>query len=391
MLLRRLRRPQLLFFLLVAALLLWLLWHLRAALTPFIIGLIGAYLILPLVSHLQKVMPRRLKERGMARPLAIILVYLLGIFLFCGLLNTVLTPLSREANQLIADSDEIYAKIVTTINDFLARYQRNIPPDVQARIEEELRTFQPASFLDSVVAAARQAMSSIGNTLSFILGLLIVPFWLFFVLSAEGTFVAGILKMFPSELRGDMEAIRIVFERVFASYVRGQLLVATILGSLLTIGMIALDVPFALLLGFFAAVVALVPVLGAFLGAVPAVVIAFFQAPIKALWVILLFVGVQQIDNIFVSPRVTGAAVSLPPALIMVVIVLGSTLLGPFGPIIAVPLTAILRDVVHYLYLRLADIPPIPSVALSELGYTPSPRLLVAEGEQRALTEGIVA
>lgn len=383
MILRRLRRPQLIFFLLVALLVFWLFWHARAAMTPFVIGLVGAYLILPLVGWIQKWMPPRLQERGLARPLSIVLVYLFGVFLVCGTVNTVVTPLIEQANQLIDRSDELYAQGVKVVNDLLNRYQANIPPDVQQRIAQEMQAFQPATFLDSVFAWVRGAVSTIGNTLSFMLGLLIVPFWLFFVLGAEGTIVSGFMRMFPQELRGDIEAIRIVFERVFSSYVRGQLLVATILGTLLTIGMIILQVPFALVLGVFAAVVAMIPVVGAFLGAVPAVIIAFFQEPIKALWVVILFIVVQQIDNIFVSPRVTGAAVSLPPALIMVVIVLGSTLLGPFGPIVAVPLTAILRDVTRYLYLRLADIPPSPAATLTHIGYPPSPRLMVTQSEEQ--------
>ena len=121
MLLARLRRPQLLFFLLVALLVLWLLWLARASMAPFIIGLVAAYLILPLVNLLQRWMPVPVQKRHLARPLSVVVVYLLGIALLILAANTVVTPLVGQATELANRSDELYAQGVETVNEMLAR------------------------------------------------------------------------------------------------------------------------------------------------------------------------------------------------------------------------------------------------------------------------------
>ncbi|MGH2543198.1 MAG: AI-2E family transporter, partial [Ardenticatenaceae bacterium] len=122
-------------------------------------------------------------------------------------------------------------------------------------------------------------------------------------------------------------------------------------------------------LGLAAALLAVFPFIGAFLGAVPAVVVAFLQSPELGLYVIILFVAVQQIDNAFFSPKIIGEAVALHPALIVVVIVVGSALFGVVGALIAVPATAILRDIAHYFYLRIGEEPITPVDALIRVGY----------------------
>ena len=85
----------------------------------------------------------------------------------------------------------------------------------------------------------------------------------------------------------------------------------------------------------------------------------------------LLFLGIQQVENLFLVPRISGKAVELHPALIMVVLVIGGQVAGLWGMILAVPVTAIIRDVFKYLYLRLRDEPVLSKEAMVQLGRTP--------------------
>jgi predicted PurR-regulated permease PerM len=176
--------------------------------------------------------------------------------------------------------------------------------------------------------------------------------------------------MVPHEWRADVEAVRIIVDQVLGAYLRGQLAVASILGVMITIGLTLLQVPYALLLGVATALFALVPFAGAFLGAIPAVLVALLETPQKAVLTILLFIIVQQIDNIFISPKVIGEAVALHPALIILVLLIGGTLFGVPGALIAVPGTAMLRDIVSYLYLRADEHQQVmPTQALAHVGY----------------------
>jgi predicted PurR-regulated permease PerM len=119
-----------------------------------------------------------------------------------------------------------------------------------------------------------------------------------------------------------------------------------------------------------AGVLEILPFIGPILGAVPAVIVATIQAPLLGLWTLLLFVGIQQAENLLLVPRVSGRAVKLHPAVIMVVLVLGNQIAGFWGLVLAVPVTAIIRDVFKYLYLRFQDEPVSPRDAMTRLGRT---------------------
>ncbi|MCC7352221.1 MAG: AI-2E family transporter, partial [Anaerolineae bacterium] len=110
---------------------------------------------------------------------------------------------------------------------------------------------------------------------------------------------------------------------------------------------------------------------GPILGLIPALLVATIQSPLLGLWTLILYLAIQQIENLILVPRISGAAVQLHPALIMVVLVLGSEMAGLVGLILAVPLTAILRDLFKYLYLRFQDEPLTPQEAMKRLGRTP--------------------
>jgi predicted PurR-regulated permease PerM len=138
-----------------------------------------------------------------------------------------------------------------------------------------------------------------------------------------------------------------------------------------TVGLSLLGVRFPAVLGLIAGVLEIIPFIGPIMGAVPAVIVATIQEPLLGLWTLLLFIGIQQLENIFLVPRISGKAVQLHPAVIMVVLVLGNQAAGFWGLLLAVPVTAIVRDVFKYLYLRFQDEPVSPRDAMARVGRTP--------------------
>lgn len=362
----RKRRLQLALFVFVLAAV--LLWQARGALTPFILGLVVAYLLLPLVGFIQRRLPVGIKRRNIDRPVAILLVYLLGLLVTAGVVGAVIPPIINQVVSLYQNADELYAEVRTVINEGVAQYEQ-VPPEIKSQIEQQLQGFNPSAVLTPLFQGVRRAVGAIGSTVGFMLGLIVIPFWLFFILNDEESVMHGAMGIIPHDLRPDVEAIRIIFDRVLSAYIRGQLIVAAALGTAITIGLFLLQVPYSLLLGLAAGAFGLFPFVGAILGALPALVVAFLESPQLALWVVGLFVLVQQIDNVFISPKIMGEAVALHPALIMVVIVVGSSLFGVVGALVAVPLTAIIRDVVHYFYVRAGDDAVGPVEALTRVGY----------------------
>jgi predicted PurR-regulated permease PerM len=134
-------------------------------------------------------------------------------------------------------------------------------------------------------------------------------------------------------------------------FFRGQLVVASIVGVMASLGLLVIDLPFWLLIGMVAGFFNMIPLVGPYIGGIPALVIALTtKEPITALWVILIMVAVQQIDNHFISPIVMHRVVKLHPVLVMLALLLGGTLGGFFGLLVAVPTTAILKILLGHVW-----------------------------------------
>lgn len=369
-LLRRYR--QLLFFAVVVTGLIWILWQAGTALVPFIFGLAVAYLIAPQVSRVQGRLPRRLRGKPYSKTVAIWVVYLAFIAVVVTAGALVLPPLAAQTRALIAEAPKGFDAMSEQVQQVLNRYEQ-LPPVVRQEIETYLNagTLQTLSLraLGPLQEAIFSALGALTGTLSWLIGMLVVPIWLYYILSDTDYVRKGSMSLLPRRLRPDIEALRIIIDRVLSAYIRGQLVIAFILGILLSITLYWLGVDYALLLGFVAGSLGFIPYVGAILGAIPAILVAAFQGLDLAFWVIVALIVIQQIDGIFISPRVQGDSVALRPALIMVVLVVGQQVWGFMGLLLAVPLAAISRDVVHFLYLRLAEPSPSVASALDSVGY----------------------
>jgi predicted PurR-regulated permease PerM len=181
----------------------------------------------------------------------------------------------------------------------------------------------------------------------------------------------SLVALVPAHYRDEMVAVYRLVDRVMSAYLRGQLLLCLFIGVMATIGLLIIGMDYALLLGMFAGLFEIFPYVGPIIGAVPAVLVALLHSPILALWTVVVFLVIQQVENLLLTPRVAGQSVHLHPALIMVVLVVGNQLFGLWGMLLAVPATAVVRDLFKYAYLRLADAPITPHEALERLRSTP--------------------
>jgi predicted PurR-regulated permease PerM len=143
------------------------------------------------------------------------------------------------------------------------------------------------------------------------------------------------------------------------------LLLMLFVGSMAIIALLIIGVPFALVLGLVAGIFEALPFVGPILGAIPAVLVALLSDPGSAIWVAVSFFAIQQVENLILVPRISGRSVKLHPAMVMVVLVIGNQLAGFLGMLMAVPITAMIRDLFKYLYLRLLDNPLAPDEAIA--------------------------
>jgi predicted PurR-regulated permease PerM len=128
-----------------------------------------------------------------------------------------------------------------------------------------------------------------------------------------------------------------------SKFIQGQLLTAIIVGVLETIGLFLVRVKYPLVLGVIGGIAEIIPYFGPVIGAVPAVAIALIESPIKAMWAVLVYVVVQQLENAYISPKIIEGRLGLHPVATIMVILAGGKFFGVAGMLLAVPVTAILR------------------------------------------------
>jgi len=344
-----------------------------AALLPFVLGLIVAYIVLPAVDFLDGHAPKWLQKRGASRPIAIVVVYLLVIGFIAGILAFFIPAISQQAKQA-ATAAPGYFRTIADWYEQTRQFLRYDGSDLWTRVPEQFRVSLEASFEEATQALVSGLQKGVGITLqavfqtvSFVLGMIIVPFWLFYVLRDKESAVRAVYQFLPESLRDDVRCIVCIVDELLSAYVRGQLLLCLVVGGLATITCFAVGLDLALLLGTIAGILEVIPFLGPWLGAIPAVLVALAANPILALWVAIAFAAIQQVENIFLVPRITGSAVRFHPAVVMVLVVIGSELAGIWGVLMVVPLSAVLRDVYQYLYLRTTDRGATPEMALEAL------------------------
>jgi len=204
------------------------------------------------------------------------------------------------------------------------------------------------------------AQQILGGLLSFVsltFNLALSMFGMLFVavylLTNMRNIKAAYLHTIPSRYRRDARELWDAFAFSLSRYLSGLGLVAFIQGALSAIGLIILGVPYAVLLGTWVSISSIIPYLGAYLGAIPAVILALFQSPTTALLTAVLFLVIQTLEGNVLTPRIQGQTLRVPSILIFLAVIAGGEIAGLPGVIFAVPLVAVLRVLFDFFRARL--------------------------------------
>jgi predicted PurR-regulated permease PerM len=344
----------------------WLLITAGSALTPFVIGAVAAYLLNPIVNRLNARMPRWV---------AILIVYAVVLVILIGVAVLIIPPLIRQIQQLILALSSP-DRLTALLNQVVALYEANVPPQLQTPIAATVTQLLPAvqenlsTIAQTVGRFLLGQISGVVGVVSFLFGLLVVPIWLFYALNDSRKAKVAINRLLSYRIRADFWNAWELIDRSLSAFIRGQLTLGVIIAAAVWVGLVVLDfipgieVDYILLLAIWSGVAELVPMVGALLGAIPAVIIALIVGgPISALAVLGLFIVIQFVENNFLVPRIIGESVGVHPAVLLVALVVFSQVLGFIGVILAAPITAILRDLYLYAYRRLSGLSASDAVA----------------------------
>jgi predicted PurR-regulated permease PerM len=363
-----------------------LLYTARRALMPLAVGTVFAYIMLPLINWLDTLMRTTFRKRRVLRSLLVLIVYVLTVTVLVESLVAIIPPIGAQmqvlARRLPVIAAKVYSAAPEVVQTWLNTYNEFVPETIRLAIQRSFeRTVQ--SLADTLQTGVLKGVNLIFTTLSFVVGLLVVPLWMFYVLRDQPEMSATFYRLIPPAYREDARHMIMLLDSLLGSYLRGQLVLCLSVGIMTTVGLTILGVDLALLLGTLAGIFEVVPVLGPILGAIPAILVTLAASPSNLPWVILLAFAVQQIENYVLVPQVARGSVRIPPALAILVLIVGSEVAGVAGAILSLPLTATARDIAHYLYLRLSDQPLTPEEAVVRIrGRTPS-SLLAAQRQRR--------
>ena len=197
-----------------------------------------------------------------------------------------------------------------------------------------------------------RGLGLIGSTFGAIANVFIVLFFAVFMAAQPRMYVEGALYLVAKKKRSRVREVLLEIGRVLKRWLVGQTLLAACVALLTLGGLLLLDAPFPFALALFAGLMEFVPYIGPFLAAVPAVMVGFANGPELALYIALLFVGIQAVESYILAPFIQHRAVHLPPAAILFAQVLMGAIVGALGVAVATPLAAAVMVAVGMLYVE---------------------------------------
>ncbi len=321
----------------------------RGALFPFVISIILAAVLYPGVAFLEQRMPGRGRLPGVARIVSILMIYAAFAAVVAGILYVTIPPLFAESQELVKTFPDLYERARSNVEGLSDDITEQIPVELRNQFADVVAGGGNV-LADATQGVVRRSVSGVSNAVTLVIGLAIVPFLLFYILKDREEVVGGVYSMLSPKGRTHARNVVLIVNRVIGSYVRAQLLSAMIVGILVFIGLSILGVKYAAMLGLLAGMFGLIPIVGPLLGAVPGLLVTLASSPGQIVWVALVYVLVQLIENYVISPRIQGGAVRLNPVVIMVTLVVASEIAGLWGVIVGVPLVAAVRDVFVYFH-----------------------------------------
>jgi predicted PurR-regulated permease PerM len=341
---RRRRYLQIAFGLAALVVAIVVLFLLRDFLGAFVLGAAIAFLIQPAVARLHAV--------GVPRIVAISVVFIAIVIALAGLVLLIVPLGVSEVGQLQVQAPALAVAAQDRLNSLQPIAVFGIEVDLKGvtqTIDSHLREYLLGQFGNAVTLGLTALTTALQLLLMFIVA---------FLLAIEAPAVRRDLRrLVPSDYRTDFDQIWRQVRKMLYAYVRGQLIVAGLIGVTSGLACALLHLPDPVALGLIAGITALIPYLGPFIGAVPAILVGLSQSPGQAVAVGIAYVVIPNIYLNFVYPKIVGDAVRLPPILVIVALIAGFSWGGILGMFVAVPIAATLRILFDHIYPRLYERP----------------------------------
>ena len=312
------------------------LWRARTALLPFLFALVLAYLLSPAVSALER--------RRLAPWLSVLVVYAAVALILAAVATEAVPVLVREGQHIVAGYPSYTRAARVGAGAFWRAYQRvPLPAPVRAEANRLI-----ADVAVGIRYAARGTLRVLAAGVPVLAAMVVAPFLAYYMLRDRVRLWAGFWRLFPPRRRPRVAALLSELDLAVGGFLRGQILVALVVGALALLVAVLFRLPYPLFIALLAAVTDIIPYVGPLLGALPAVAFAVLRSPVEGLWVLLAFLAIHELEGTVVSPYLLGTQVGLHPLLVFGAILVGGDLFGLAGMLLAVPALAAAIVLVRY-------------------------------------------
>ena len=321
--------------------------YLRQIFALFFFTIAIVYILSPLVDFIE--------SKGVPRLAAVALTYLAVLLLVTLLLLYLIPIVISQSEQFIEKVPGNLATEIKFLQTWKGRLtELRVPPSAVNLLEQ---------LFDKLRSGGIMLLSSVPsvtlNIFSVIFYFILAPFLAFYLLKDLEKVRHTMIDLVPGRYRDEAIEILERVDQVLSGFLRGQFLVALSLGVLTSIIFTIIGVDFSIVLGMLVGILNIVPYFGPIMGGLIAVIVAFFKAPILALWVVLAMLLVSILDATLISPNIMGQQVDLHPVLIAFAILIGGALLGLLGVFIAIPVAAVGKVIVYYFTQRADELQAI--------------------------------
>lgn len=245
-----------------------------------------------------------------------------------------------------------FGELAAGLTDALSRVQQQIEQRLGIDIEQDLLPDVAGNGPPIIPMILGRVTGVISGALGAVVNIIVIVALGFYLALHSRFYFRGLVRLFPIRTRPRVAEIGEEVGTTLRWWLLGQLVTMTVVGVITTIGLWLLGIPLAGTLGLITGLLEFAPFIGPILAAVPAVLIAFTQSPMDALYVIVLYIAIQQIEGYLITPYVQQRAVELPPALTIFAQLLMGVLFGLFGLLLATPLVAAGMVVVRMAYIE---------------------------------------
>jgi predicted PurR-regulated permease PerM len=313
----------------------------RVVFAPIALALVVVYLLNPLVSMLER--------RGMRRGFAVAIIFLGFVGIVSGAMALLIPVITRQIGAFIDHLPGYVEDATSAINRFAARRHLNFRIHLTTE-QIQSYVFKNKETIVGVLGGVRSFAASLIHVLiTLVIGVILSVYILLDLPKIQ----KGIREMLPPGRRDEITGLAEKIGGALGGFFRGQLLVALFVGLASALGLTLVKVPFAAVVGLIAGVFNLVPLIGPFIGAIPAVILGLLSGhAIRALWGALVLLLVQQIDNHIISPNVMGRTVKLHPITVMLALLAAGSMFGIFGMLLVIPAIAAIKAVAQHLWSK---------------------------------------